>query len=356
MKHQLGLSDGALGLVLLGAAIGSLLAIPIAGRLISQYGAKSVALWSCISFCCALSLPALALGPLSLFLALFVFGAVGGTNGVAMNAQAVAIENLLERPVMSSFHAMFSLGGICGAIIGGLAISLGASSRMHLGMAGAVLLAATIALSPLHLETRGLEKKHPRLPLRDIPRALLLLCVLGFCIFLSEGAIADWTAVYLSQTLRAAPGLAAAGYAVFSCAMTIFRLLGDRITVLLGRNRTIRFGAWTAAAGIACLIAAPTAGFALPGLALAGMGYSAIIPLVFAAAGRIPKISAASGIATVTGLGYIAFLIGPPMIGAVAQFTSLRVGLGLLLPLALLAALLPFQAEFSPANPIPKSH
>ncbi len=354
IKRLLQLSDGVLGLVLAGAAFGSIFAIPIAGRLVSRSGARLVSIYSAALFCAAMALIPFASGPATLFCALFLFGAIGSINGVAMNSQAVAIESLLARPVMSGFHAMFSLGGIGGAVVGSLAAYAGTTPGVHFRIAAVLLATAVAAITLLQLETssrdaanakpaNGSLYANKRLPWRQIPAQLLMLCLLGFCIFLSEGAIADWTTVYLSQNLNAPPATAAIGYGVFSAAMTVFRLLGDRVTVLLGRRRAVRTGGLTAAMGITWLIAAPGALLALPGIALAGAGYSVIIPLVFAEAGNLPGIQQAEGIATVSGLGYLAFLIGPPMIGAVSHALSLRAGIALLIPLALTAAMLPIK-------------
>jgi MFS family permease len=168
----------------------------------------------------------------------------------------------------------------------------------------------------------------------------LALSLIGFCIFLSEGAIADWTAVYLKQVLRAGPGLASSGYAVFSAAMFVFRLAGDRITVWLGRAWTIRGGALLAAAGLTIALLVPDPLWALPGFALVGAGYSSIIPLVFAAGGRLSPLNPGAGVATVSGLGYLGFLVGPPAIGLVSELSSLRIGLSLVVALSLLAAAL----------------
>jgi MFS family permease len=158
--------------------------------------------------------------------------------------------------------------------------------------------------------------------------------------FLSEGAMADWTAVYLKQVLSAGPGVAAAGYAVFSAGMAVFRLLGDAITTRLGSVRTVRAGALVAAAGLSIALAAHSPAWALPGFALTGAGFSVIVPLVFGAGGRVRSVPRGAGIAIVSGSGYIGFLFGPPLIGLIAQQTSLRAALCLVVALSLLAAML----------------
>jgi hypothetical protein len=165
------------------------------------------------------------------------------------------------------------------------------------------------------------------LPIRQIPPILLALSAIAFFIFLTEGAMADWTALYLRQVLRAGQGLAAAGYAVFSAAMALFRLLGDMITVRLGPAATVRAGSMTAGLGLLWAICMATPGWAMPGFFAAGAGLSVIVPLVFGSGGRVGSVSPGAGIATVSGLGYLGFIAGPPTIGFVSQIVTLRYAL-----------------------------
>ena len=340
IKSTLRLSDGALGLTLLGTAIGSIAAIPVSGALVDRYGSRRMTKWTSIGFSIALVLPALSYDGISLFAALLAFGAMAGANDVAMNAQAVGTEKLSGVPMMSRFHAMFSIGGIAGASVGGLVASRGVSSLAHLAVAaGGLLILANLAQRST-VETRTAGAVQAGISLRRLPMALIALSAIGFCIFLSEGAIADWTGVYLKQVLRASDGTAAAGYAVFSAAMSVFRLSGDAITARIGRAWTIRGGALIATAGLGVVVTANSVGWALAGFAAAGVGLSSIIPLVFAGGGRVPSVSEGAGVATVGGLGYLGFLAGPPAIGFISQATSLRAGLFVLVVLTATAAVL----------------
>ena len=346
VQALLQISNGALGMALLGAAIGSVSAIPACGWLVSRYGSSRVANWTSVGFCLALILPALAVNVVTLFAALFAYGAMAGANDVAMNSQAVAIELKMKSPTMSRFHAMFSIGGMAGAALGGWVAAHHVLPWIHLSVGAAIFIAITLATNPMMLEVHDhLEKREHGLPFWRIPPVLLALCVIGFCIFLSEGAMADWTAVYLKQVLAAGPGLAAMGYAVFSAGMAIFRLLGDAITTRLGPARTVRTGALVAAAGLGLALLAPSAYWALPGLGAAGAGFSVIIPLVFGAGGRVKSVGRGAGVATVSGIGYLGFLYGPPAIGFVSQLTSLRYALWIVVALCVTAALLSGAAD-----------
>jgi MFS family permease len=340
IKESLHLNNGVLGLALLGAAVGSLAAIPVCGYMVNRFGSSRVTTWSAVGFCISLVFPALAVNGATLFLALFVFGAMAGANDVSMNAQGVAVEHLFRTPTMSRFHAMFSIGGMAGAAAGGAVAARHIPALLHLSLGAVVLLVITAATTPLMLDLHdpeAVEKSHG-LPLRSIPPVLLVICAIGFCILVAEGAMADWTAVYLRQILNAGPGTAAAGYAVFSGGMAIFRLLGDAITVRLGPGRTVRAGASLASIGLAFALLMESPYWALPGFGAAGAGLSVIIPLVFASGGRIPGVSRGAGIATVTGLGYLGFLFGPPAIGFLSQLSSLRYALWLIVALTLISA------------------
>ena len=342
VKSALHLGDGALGLALLGTAIGSVTAIPLCGALVVRRGSRAIARWTAAGFCLSLLAIPLAYDTASLFAALLFYGAMAGANDVAMNAQAVATEKLLGTPTISRFHAMFSIGGIAGAAAGAFVAGRGVPSNAHLIWAAVIFLAFALSATPLLADTRnGAVATGTRRPsLRHLPVALFALSAIGFCIFLSEGAIADWTGVYLKQVLNASAGLAPVGYAVFSAAMAVFRLAGDAITLRIGRAATIRYGGAIAAAGLSFALLVHSPYWALAGFAAAGAGFSSIIPLAFAAGGRIPELSEGAGVATVSGLGYLGFLVGPPAIGFLSELTSLRVGLFLLVLLSATAAAL----------------
>lgn len=340
VQHALRLNNGVLGLTLLSAALGAVTTIQISGYLVSRFGSKIVSVLSSAAFCFSVILPGLAFNAASLAIALFIYGAAAAAMDVSMNAQGVEVEKQLGQPTMSRFHAMFSLGAMGGAGLGGAVAAYGVAPLPHLIGSCFLNLVAVLAAGPMLIREQGQhggEKQH-RLPFRKIPKVLLALSAIGFCILLSEGAMADWTAIYLQQVLQAGQGTAAVGYSVFSGAMAVFRLLGDWITARFGALRTMRGGCLVAAAGVLCALAARTPLWSLPGFAIAGIGLSVIVPLVFGAGGRIPGISPGAGIATVTGLGYIGFIVGPPTIGFASQLLTLRYALGVVVLCCFLAA------------------
>lgn len=318
-----------------------MLGIPAASRFISRCGSKRAVSWSSAGFALALAALAFANNAIALFLLLVFYGLCGGVNDVSMNAQGVAVENLLGTHTMSRFHAMFSIGAMAGASFGGFIAGQEISPQLHLPLASAVLMIFALSTAPLLLNAKDNVPRHvERLRLRYAPPVLFAVAAIGFCFLLSEGAVADWTGVYFQHSLNAHADVAAQGYAVFSIGMAVFRLLGDSITKRLGPVLTVRTGALVAAGGLASALIARSPVWALPGFAVCGAGCSVIIPLVFAAGGRISSADTGAGIALVGGLGYVGFLVGPPVIGLVAQVSSLRVALFILVGLALVTALL----------------
>lgn len=341
VQSALRLPNGLLGLTLLSSAVGAVSSIPFTGWLVSRFGSKRVASVASVLFSLSLISIGAAYNTLTLSLALLIFGALAAAMDVSMNAQGVEVEKALGTPTMSRFHGMFSLGGMIGAGLGGLAAAHGIYVFTHFAVSAMVngLAVALIARFLLEAPANALATEH-RLPLGRTPKVLLALSAIGFCILLAEGAMGDWTAVYLKQVLQAGAGTAAAGYAVFSASMAIFRFLGDIITARLGPLRTVRTGSLVAAGGLIWALSVQSPNWSLPGFAATGAGFSVIIPLVFGSGGRVEGISPGAGIATVTGIGYIGFIVGPPAIGFASQLFTLRYGLGIVVACCLLSALL----------------
>jgi predicted MFS family arabinose efflux permease len=332
-QTRLALDEARLGVVLLCLGIGSTAAMPLAGWLSHRYGNRHLTGISALLLCGAL--PALALAPSSFVLAaaLLWFGATIGVLDVAMNSHAVEVEKLHGRPVMSGFHGMYSAGGLAGAV--GMTALLGVGLPL-VGCAIAVaLLLALIAVTQwpkLLSRTPDApdEPKQRRSGFALPSRLTLLIGALCFVVFLAEGAVLDWSAVFLSSERSFAISRAGLGYAAFSIAMTAGRLLGDRITAALGPVRIVRLGGALAAAGFALATLLPWSSTALIGFALVGIGASNIVPVLFSAAGRLPGTSPGVSIAIVTAVGYAGVLSGPALIGFVANASSLPVALGAL--------------------------
>jgi MFS family permease len=337
VQARLTLSTGELGTALLGTACGALVAMNVSGYLAARFGSRSVTVIAAIALC--LMLPLLALAPALpiLVLTLVLFGASNGSMDVAMNAQGVAVERRYGRPIFNSFHACFSLGGLIGALAGGLVASHNIAPLPH--FLGVALLSAILTLSvarfllPAETDAQGTAVAFAR-----PTRAILALGLVAFCVVLGEGAMADWSAIYLNGTLRSGAGLAAAGYAAFSMVMALGRGMGDRLTLRLGPGTMMQLGGLVAATGLTLALVVSWIPLALVGFALVGAGFSVVFPLTLSAAGRNSKQPAGTAIAAVATCGYAGFLVGPPVIGFVADALSLRIALGLVVLLSLCAA------------------
>jgi MFS family permease len=337
VQAKLMLSTGELGIALLGTAVGALAAMNLAGYLAARFGSRSVTVIAAICLC--LVLPLLAYAPTLPVLVgtLVLFGASNGSMDVAMNAQGVSIERHYGRPILNSFHAFFSLGGLLGALVGGLVASHGIAPMPD--FLGVALCCAILILSVARflLPARA-EALETAVAFARPTRALLVLGLVAFCVVLSEGAIADWSAIYLNGTLRSGVGLAAAGYAAFSVVMALGRGVGDQLTVRLGPRTMMQLGGLVAAIGLTLALVSAWIPLALFGFGLVGAGLSVVFPLTLSVAGRTSTQAAGTAIAAVATCGYLGFLVGPPVIGFMADALSLRVALGFVVLLCLCAA------------------
>ncbi len=329
VKDRIGLHDGTLGLALLGCPIGSVLAMTVAGTVIARWGSRRTMIATMVGY--GLAAPALGLADslAGLFSALLVLGAFQGSLDVAMNAQAVAIETAYGRPIMSSFHACWSLGAFVGAGIGTVAVGLGVGLAPQLLTIGvAVALASPCLARPLIRNDQATD--HHRIVLPWGNRRLLLLGGIMFASLLCEGAAADWTAVYLRDTLSAPTQVAGLGYASFAVAMFAGRAMGDRWVARYGGRRVVGVLAGAGAVTLGAVLPLGLPVPALVGFAMYGLGLALVVPVCFSAAAAAGGSHAGHSIAAVATAGWVGFLLGPPAIGSLAHATSLPLALGLL--------------------------
>jgi MFS family permease len=344
IENQVHARTGPLGLALLGIALGALASRQVAGQLVARMGSRIVVRTGIAACCLMLPMPALAGNVALLGIALTGFGVALGLLDVAINANGVAVQERLGRPVMSSFHGIYSIGGLTGSAVGGRAAALGVAAPLHfLGVAvvlgGVTLLASCWLLGP----SGDMPGRPParqgwaRVPSR-YRLTLFLLGFIGLCSMVGEGAVGDWGAIYLHSSLGAGLGLASSGFAAYSLAMATGRLLGDRLVARWGGPRVITWSAALAGAGfgIALLIARPAA--AICGFAVLGLGLSTVIPVTFSTAGRLGERAAGPAITVVSSIAVMGSLAGPPVIGFAAEAVGLPAALGLVSVLAFIAA------------------
>jgi fucose permease len=339
LAEQLEIGPGQLGLALMAIAAGALVAFPIAGRLVdTRSSAHSVI---CFGLVMILALPILGVAPrlLVLILALLLFGFGNGGMDVSMNAQGIQVERLAGRSIISSLHGCYSLGAFVGAAIGAGVAQLGVPPLVHfVGVSIFGLAALSRIRRWLIPDTKDPRKSDGAADFALPPRSLWLLGALALCASVGEGAIADWSGLYLRDVLEASSGVAALGFAAFSVAMLVGRFSGDALVQRFGAPRLVRAGGVLATLGLGVALLLNQPGIMLLGFAAVGLGLSIVYPLVFSAAGNHPTVSAGRAVASVATVGYGGFLAGPPILGWLAELTSLRAMMGFVVLLAALTA------------------
>ena len=339
VKAHYGLGEQALALAMLASGVGALAALAQAGRIVGRWGPRAVAtVMGCVS-CAAIASLEVSTQYVALLAVMLVFGSFGSLFDVSLSAEASEIERLSGKPLMSGFHGMFSLGGMAGAGLGSAVPLLGLTPQGHLLLATAssafTILVAGRAMLPVP-DSHDAEEKRPL----SLPRGpLLLLGVLAAMGLIAEGAIYDWSVLFMKQERESSASLAALAYAAFSAAMAAGRFGGDWVRARVAPRRLLRASGVLAAAGMALVLAVPSSAVGLVGFALVGLGLSNVVPMLFSAASQLPGISPAHGIAAVSGVGYLGMMAGPPLIGLIAEHSSLTVGLVVVVVFAVFMAL-----------------
>jgi MFS family permease len=346
LKSDLGLDNGDLGIAFAGLAVGLFLGTRLAGIPIDRIGTRTLLRLGLPLMCVALVAPALATDLLGLTVGFAWLGLVSGFLDVTMNANAVAVERGYGRPILSGVHAFWSMGLLAGSAIGASAAALDMDATAHFGL-------VAVVLSPVAaLVTRGLlstrEEQAPidaeldPAPARPMSLPVLLLGLVAFSAFASEGSAADWSAVYMDETVGVREGLAGAAFVAFSAGMIGVRLLADGISARFGPVQTVRGGGVLAAAGLVLALVAPLPLPAIAGFLLLGAGLAPVVPIAFSAAGNLHRGHAGSFLGLVVTIAYVGAVLGPLAIGLLADAVSLRVALILPAVLALVVAALSF--------------
>jgi MFS family permease len=339
LRDKLDVTKGVLGLCLLAMTVGALIAMPLTGQVLQRRPSRTVVRAAVVAFPVMLAFPLLAGTPAVLAVALFGVGLANGTFDVAQNAHGAAIERESGRPIMSSLHAGWSLGGVAGAAGAALAAAAGVDPRAYVACAAVLLIALGLGCAARIGDARviALEDEPASRSVRP-SRGVLLLGLLCIAVMLLEGSMNDWAAIYLREDLGAGADVAATGFAIFSAGMAIGRITGDAVVHRVGFERVLRGGSALAAVALGSLLLTATVPVALLGLAFVGLGVSNGVPLLFSAAGR----TAAPGpaIAAVSTMGYVAFLGGPPFLGFLADAVGLPWALSTMCVAALVVALL----------------
>jgi hypothetical protein len=349
LSGRVGADAGALGLALLAPAVGALIAMPVVGRLLPGRSSRTFCRLAIAALMVAVLLPGLARSVPVLALTLLMVGLANSSLDLAMNAQGVSVERTLGYPVLSSLHAAFSFGGFAGAGLGALAAALRVAPLPHLALAAVVFgSVGLLATTRLPAGDDDADADAPKLHWRRLPPRLIAVGVACFFSLLVEGAASDWSAKLVHDDLAGSAALGAIAYAVFSLAMGTGRLTADRLWSRWGSAGLLRRGGTVAGLGLALGLAPGDVPAATAGFALLGLGLSGVVPTLFRSAAGERNVATGPALAAVSSLGYLGFLAGPPIIGGIAQITSLRLACGLLVPASLVVVALARSAESEP--------
>jgi MFS family permease len=351
LSDRAGATTGVLGLALLAPALGAIVTMPLVGRLLQGRSSRMFCRVAVAGLMAAILLPAAAHSVPALAGALFVVGVANSTLDLVMNAQGVSIERSMRRPILSSLHAAFSFGGFAGAGLGALAAGLGVSPLPHLATAALLFgIPGVLATGPLVASDVDADEHAPKLRWRRLPSRLALLGAACFFCLVAEGGASDWSAKLVRDDLGASAAVGAVAYAVFSIAMGTGRLMADRLWSRWGSAGLLRRCGALAGVGFAAGLVPATPLSAIAGFAALGLGLAGVVPTLFRAGADQPGVSTGPALAVVSSFGYLGFLAGPPMIGGVAQLTSLRLACGLLALAGLIVIAL------APSAAAPRSH
>ncbi len=349
-KQRTGINEAELGIILLAMGAGAIVSMPFVGPIIQKKGSRPIIFAGSILAAAILPLLTVVATPLLLGATLFVFGAAIGCLDVAMNSQAVVVQDKVKRHIMSSFHGMFSVGGLAGAMLFGGLLSIKLSPLVAALIISAALICLAVWYSrhfiehPVQEQSSGFVFRLPKGP-------VVLLGIFCFITFLAEGALLDWSALFLREDRGYDLAMSGAGYAIFSVSMAVMRFSGDTLVHRFGPSTIVFWGGLFAAAGLIISVAVPWTFAPLAGFLLIGIGAANIVPVLFSAAGKADPGAPELALAAVTTMGYAGQLAGPALIGFAAHLTSLPIALGMLAaPLLLVALSFGFRKQNSSAG------
>ncbi len=330
IKANLHLSEGTLGSILLMLPLGQMTMMPFSGRIAAKFGSKNILRVAIMGYIIMLSMIGQVSQAWQLAACLYLFGLCGNLCNISVNTQGVQLEKIYGRPIFASFHGIWSVGGFSGAIIGLLMMRNGVIPGLHLpAIAGAITLMNILSQGFLLPKSESTSAP-PKLKFR-IPKGILLqLGFICFCCMSVEGCMFDWSGVYFKEVIQTEERFVSLGYAAFMITMATGRFMGDRLAERFGRKNMVMYSGLMIFSGLVVLIGFPIIIPATIGCMVVGFGVSSIIPLLYSTAGRLKMIPSSIAIATVAGTGYFGFLMGPPIIGYIAELTGLRYSFALI--------------------------
>ncbi|MCW3467242.1 MFS transporter [Chitinophaga nivalis] len=324
IQQQLHLNEAQLGAVLLALPIGLMLTMPVTGKLLGAFSSRKIMLYGALVFNVILSLPGFATSVWQLALVLFCFGSARNLLNLSMNAQAVHIQHMHHQSIITTFHGIWSIAGFTGAAIGYLMVTMNVAPSYHLLIISILLLGFTLVYYPKTYADQPIvsDIKKPVFSLPD--KSLLKYSLICFACMATENTMYDWSGIYFQKVVHASKPTATAAFVIYMIAMTTGRFAGDKLVATIGIKKILHYSGWLILTGLSLAIIFP---YPLPagiGFVFAGFGVSCVVPLVFSLAGKSKNTNGGQTLAAISTIGYLGFLVVPPLVGFVAQATSLR--------------------------------
>lgn len=323
IQAKLHLSDAGLGGVLFALPVGLMTSLPVSGWLVSRFGSRPMMMAGSVFYPLILLLLASSSSVLQLVISLFSFGIMGNLINIAMNTQAVSVESLYGRSVMASFHGLWSLAGFTGAVTGTFFVSKGLSPIIHFSIVCAVAV-ILVLISYKFTLPHDIGQRQSKKVFVMPDKRILVLGLIGFCSLICEGAMSDWSGIYFKKIVEAPASIITLGYVAFTSSMALGRFIGDWLVTKLGSKRMLQISGCIITTGLLLAVIFPYLLTATTGFFFVGFGVSSVVPIVYGLAGKSTTMSAGAALAAVSTIGFLGFLIGPPLIGFIAQAISLR--------------------------------
>ena len=343
IKDNFSFNDAELGAVLFTLPLGALSALPFSGWIVQKLGSKIISIFSLIIYSLSLYSISTAITATALSVALFLFGFIGNLANISMNTQGLAIQKILNKPILSKLHAMWSIGAFLAATISGWTMKLNFSTSSHFIIIS--LLGLLSCLSVYKFLVKDQETNEPQkvfvLPTKD----LMLLGFICFCVAMSEGAMADWSSLYYRMILKDVQQISTVGYTAFAFSMAIGRFVGDKLIQLFGYQRVLKLNGLFILIGMTIALVFQSPLTVIVGFSLVGLGVSSVFPVVYILAAKTSSMSPSAALSAVSSVGFFGFLVGPPIIGFVAAQTGLRFALGIVAFLGLFIWKLTFKTK-----------
>jgi len=349
IQQHLHLNEAGLGAVLFALPIGSFVTVPFSGWLAAKYGSKILVWITALIYACLLSCIGWSSTAWQIVVSLFLFGSAGNMCNIAFNTQAIALEKMYGRKIMSSFHGIWSVAGLIGAGIGAMMMGMGVLTEYHFLIITTIALILVFICRPLLLEERGQQQQ--RRALFSRPEGIIVvLGFIAFCSMMCQGAMFDWTGVYFKKVLNAGAGWIGAGYTGFMLSMAAFRFLADWITQQIGLKKVLIWSGLFTGCGLLLMIIFPNLVIGIIGSVIVGIGVSAVVPLVFSAVAQSKAMPTPVAIAAVSTVGFVGLLIGPPMVGFIAASLGLKTSFLILAIIGFMVSILSLNVKYDIAD------